>query len=505
MGNEPSRRDSEAGGDPAKDVAAPASEDSSSVFPGPSELELSEAQMREMTEQAIERITAFIGSLPEQPAHDLDGAEEMARALIEPLPETGEPFEGLLARLFDEVVVKAFNTAAPGYLAYIPGGGLYHSALADLIADSVNRFTSIWTPAPGLAQIEAVAVRWLCEIVGYPDNALGLLTTGGSLANFTAIFTARRERLPENFLSGTIYVSDQVHHSIQKAAILAGFPISAVREIASDGEYRMRLDHLEERISADRAAGKQPLMIVGSAGTTNTGAVDDLDGLADIAAREDLWFHVDAAYGGFFMLTARGRAALSGLERSDSLSLDPHKGMFLPYGTGSLLVRDGETLARAHAVAADYLPTMQDDPDFVDFSEISPELSRDHRGLRVWLPVKMHGIGVFREQMEEKLDLTAWITERLRATDGIKIVAEPQLSLVAFRVFAPGKTPAELNELNCRFLGAVNDRKRIYINGALLQGNYVARICVLSFRTHIDRMEEALEDIRAAAEELRAG
>ena len=175
-----------------KDVAASASEGSSSVFPGPSELELSEAQMREMTEQAIERITAFIGSLPEQPAHDLDGAEELARALIEPLPETGEPFEQLLARLFDEVVVKAFNTAAPGYLAYIPGGGLYHSALADLIADSVNRFTSIWTPAPGLAQIEAVAVRWLCEIVGYPDNALGLLTTGGSLANFTAIFTARR-------------------------------------------------------------------------------------------------------------------------------------------------------------------------------------------------------------------------------------------------------------------------------------------------------------------------
>ena len=505
IGDEPTRRDSEAAGDPVKEVAAPASEDSSPAFPGPSELELSEEQMREMTDLAIERISAFIGSLPEQPAYEIDGAEAMARALIEPLPEQGEPFEELLARLFDEVIVKAFNTAGPGYLAYIPGGGLYHSALADLIADSVNRFTSIWMPSPGLAQIEAVAVRWLCEIVGYPDGALGLLTTGGSLANFTAIFTARRERLPENFLSGTIYVSDQVHHSIQKAAILAGFPVSAVREIASDGESRMCLDHLEERIYADRAAGKQPLMIVGTAGTTNTGAVDDLDGLADIAAREDLWFHADAAYGGFFMLTERGRATLSGLERSDSLSLDPHKGMFLPYGTGSLLVRDGEALARAHAVGADYLPTMQDDPDFVDFSEISPELSRDHRGLRVWLPVKMHGIGVFRDQLDEKLDLTAWITEGLRGIDGIEIVAEPQLSLVAFRIVVPAKTPAQLNELNRRFLEAINDRKRIYISGAVVQGDYVARICVLSFRTHIDRMEEALEDIRAVAEELRAG
>ncbi len=497
-----SRRDDPVAAAPAgASVAAAAA---AAGFPGPSELELSVAQMRDMTDQATERIMAFIDSLPEQPSFDLEGSEELARSLIEPLPEHGEPFEALLARLFDDVVPKAFNTPAPGYLAYIPGGGLYHAALADLIADSVNRFTSIWKPAPGMAQIEAVVVRWLCEIVGYPDDARGLLTTGGSLANFTAIFTARRERLAENFLAGTLYVSDQVHHSIQKAAILAGFPPSAVRDVASDGEYRMRLDHLEERIYADRAAGRQPLMIVGSAGTTNTGAVDDLDGLADIAAREDVWFHVDAAYGGLFMLTERGRVTLRGLERSDSLSLDPHKGLFLPYGTGSLLVRDGETLARAHAVTADYLPTMQDDPDFVDFSEISPELSRDHRGLRVWIPLKMHGIGVFREQLDEKLDLAAWITEGLREIDGIEIVAEPQLSLVAFRLFVPGKTPEELNELNRRFLAAINDRKRIYISGSVVQGDYLARICVLSFRTHIDRMEEALEDIRAVAEELRA-
>ena len=467
-----------------------------------SALELSEHQMRSMVDDAMERIVDFIESLPEQPSNDLEGSAEVARSVIEPLPEKGEAYPALLERLFEEVIAKGYNTAAPGYLAYIPGGGLFHSVVGDMIASAVNRYTSIWMPAPGLAQIEATVVRWLCELVGYPEGSLGILTTGGSLANFTAIFTARRELLPENFFPGTIYVSDQVHHSIQKAAMLAGFPPRSVREVDSDGEYRMRLDHLEELIARDRAAGRLPFLVVGSAGTVNTGAVDDLDGIATIAQREDIWFHVDAAYGGFFMLTERGRTVLAGTERSDSLSLDPHKGMFLPYGTGSLLVRDGETLQRAHAIEAGYLPTMQDDPDFVDFSEISPELSRDHRGLRVWLPIKMHGIGAFRDELDEKLDLTGWITDELRAIEGMEIVAEPQLSLVAFRLFKPGLAPDELNELNRELLHAINNRQRIYISTTTIQGDFILRICVLSFRTHMDRMEKALEDIRASVEEL---
>ncbi len=471
-----------------------------------SELELSEERMLAMVDQAMERIVAYVRDLPTAPSYKIDGAEEMARALIEPLPEDGEPYEGLVSRLFDEVIPYGFNAAGPGYLAYIPGGGLFHTAVADLISESVNRYTSIWIPAPGLAQIEAVVVRWLCEIVRYPEGALGLLTTGGSMANFTAIFTARRELLPENFLDGTIYVSDQVHHSIQKAAMLAGFPASSVRQVKSDADYSMSVDDLETCITADRRAGRRPFFIVGSAGTVNTGAVDDLDALADVAVAEKMWFHVDAAYGGLFMLTERGRAVLAGIERSDSMSLDPHKALFLPYGTGSLLVRDRETLARAHAAddtAADYLPVMRQDPDFVDFSEISPELSRGHRGLRLWLPIKMHGIGAFRRQLDEKLDLAHWITERLREIKGIEIFAEPQLTLVAFRLARAGLSYDKLNALNQRFLEAVNDRKRIFISHSVVRGAYVLRICVLSFRTHMPDMERALEDIREVAAELR--
>jgi aromatic-L-amino-acid decarboxylase len=203
------------------------------------------------------------------------------------------------------------------------------------------------------------------------------------------------------------------------------------------------------------------------------------------------------------MLTERGRTALQGIERSDSVTLDPHKGMFLPYGTGSLLVRDGAALQRAHGADADYLPSLPDAPDIVDFSKLSPELSRPFRGLRVWLPVKLHGIGVFRRNLDEKLDLTLWATEQLRRIPGMEITAEPQLSLVAFRLVRPGMDEAALNQLNRRLIAAINAKQRIHISGTVLGSQFVLRICVLSFRTHLERMHEGMDDIRSAVAELQ--
>jgi aromatic-L-amino-acid decarboxylase len=466
------------------------------------DLELPGETMRALVNQAMDRIVRYVESLPDQPAADVSGAAELARSVMEPLPEKGAPFDALLDRLFEDLVPKSFNTAGPGYLAYIPGGGLFHSAVADLISDSVNRYVGVWLAAPALSQLEATVVQWLAQIIGYPRAARGILTTGGSLANFGAVVTARHSLLPENFLSGMIYTSDQVHHSVVKAAILAGFPERNVRELPSDARFRMRLDSLREAIVADRMNGLVPFLIVGSAGTTNTGAVDDLDALADIARAEAMWLHVDAAYGGFFLLTERGKKVMQGIERADSVTLDPHKGLFLPYGTGSLVVRDGEALRRAHSLHAEYLPPMQEDPDLVDFCLYSPELSRAFRGLRVWLPLKMHGIDPFRKNLDEKLDLTQWATEELRRLPDIQIVAEPQLSIVAFRLLKPGLERQALNSLNRIFLDKINDKKRIYLTATILGGDFVLRICVVSFRTHIDRMQAALEDIRAAAQAL---
>jgi aromatic-L-amino-acid decarboxylase len=481
--------------------------------PGPEE-------MRRLIEQATARIVPHLASLPAQPASYAGGAERLARSLAEPMPEEGSPAEPLLDLLFDRLVPESFNTAGPGYLAYIPGGGVFAAAVADLIADAVNRYVGVWVAAPALAELEANVLRWFCQMVGYPSSARGYLSTGGSLANFTAVVTARHDRLPEDFLAGILYAGDQVHHSVVKAAGLAGFPAANVRLVPSDDRFRIRVDALAASIAADRRAGLTPFLVVGSAGTTNTGAVDDLAALADLAAREGLWFHLDAAYGGFFLLTERGRRAMAGAERADSLTLDPHKGLFLPYGTGCLLVRDGEALRRAHQTAAEYMPALQhqpprgvprqaaprrEAPEFTDFCELSPELSRGFRGLRVWLPLKLYGARAFRQALDEKLDLAAWAAEELRALPGMEIVAPPQLSIVAFRLCLPGREPAELDRLNRDLLARVNARQRVYLTGTMARGSFVLRLAVLSFRTHRDRMAAALEDVRAALAELPAG
>jgi aromatic-L-amino-acid decarboxylase len=470
---------------------------------GRHELELDGAELGRLVNLAVDRISRFVESLPAQPAHHLTGAAELARSLAEPMPRQGMPFEQILDLLFDRVVPVSFNTASPGYLAYIPGGGLLQTAVADLIGDAVNRYVGVWLAAPGYVQLEANVIRWFCDIVGYPAGSSGFLTSGGSLANFSAVVTARRARLPERFDQGTMYCSDQVHHSVVKAAVLAGFPAECVRQVPSDADCRVRLDALSARLTEDRRAGRLPFMIVATAGTVNTGAVDDLEALGDLAARERCWLHVDAAYGGFFLLTERGGRMMRGIEQADSITLDPHKGLFLPYGTGCLLVRDAETLRRAHAQSADYLPTMQDAEDLVDFCQISPELSRPPRGLRVWLPIKLHGIEAFRRALDEKLDLAEWAARELARIPRIKIIAAPQLSIVAFRLepSGPQADASELNRINQDFLDRINARRRVFLTGTMLGSQFVIRICVLSFRTHQDRMEQALEDIRAAVRE----
>jgi aromatic-L-amino-acid decarboxylase len=468
-------------------------------------LELSPAALRGLIEEAASRIVAHVASLPGQPAADTEGADELARSLVEPLPENGQPAGEILDFLFERVVPKSFNSAGPGYLAYIPGGGLPQSAVADLIAGSVNRYVGVFAAAPGLAQLEANVLRWFCDLAGLPPGAGGILTSGGSLANLSALVAARSERLPRNFLSGTVYASRETHHSVRKAAMLAGFPPENVRTIETDDAYRVRPDSLARAVAADREAGFAPFLLVANAGTTNTGAVDDLRALADLASRERLWMHVDAAYGGFFLLTQRGRERMAGIERADSIVLDPHKGLFLPYGTGALLVRDSGTLRRAHALSADYIPATQEDPDLVDFHQLSPELSRAFRGLRVWLPLRLHGIGPFRANLEEKLELAREACAKLREIDDVEILAEPQLSIVAFRLKPEGRDEAELTRLNRRLLERINARQRVFLTGTLLSGRFAIRICVLSFRTHRDRMEQGFEDIRAAVREVSSG
>jgi aromatic-L-amino-acid/L-tryptophan decarboxylase len=447
---------------------------------------------RAMGSEVIERLATFIAELEHSPASDMEGAYDLAESLRRPPPEEGEGFKALVDTVM-EAASKSFNTAGPGYLAYIPGGGLYAAALADLIACVTNRFTNLSAPAPALVQLEANVVRWLCDEFDLPPGSQGVLTSGGSMANFTAIVAARSDRLPEDFLRGTIYVGEHVHHSISKGAKIAGFPERNLRPVPSDDRLRMDLDELRRMIADDRSSGAIPFMIVGSAGTIDNGAVDPLGALADIARDERLWLHVDGAYGGFFRLTERGRRALHGIERADSISLDPHKGLFLPYGTGSLLVRDGEVLKRAHQVEAAYLPASSKDAALPDFADYTVELSRDFRGLRVWLPLHLHGVAAFRRALAEKLELTDLLYERLKQNQMLEVPWEPQLSTVAFR--PRGGTDEDARAL----LERINATKRVYLSSTGIAGHVYLRACILSHRTDRARIEEAAEIIAEAS------
>ena len=440
--------------------------------------------VRALTEEALEYLVAFTEGRRDRPASDFTGLDEaLARVRTDP-PEEGRP----LADVLDTVAAAGrvgHDTTGDGWMAYVPGGGLFTSALADLVAKTQNRFVNLWEPAPVAAELEATAVRWLCGLFDLPPEARGTLTTGGSLATFSAIVTARHAKLGEDFLDGTIYVTTETHGATAKAAALAGFRRANVRVVPTTPELRMDVDALREAVAAD----PRPCMVVATAGTTNTGAVDDLGALADAAAELGLWLHVDAAYGGFFQLTERGRERFTGIERADSIVLDPHKGMFLPYGTGAVLVRDGRQLRAAHEVHGDYLQDLSDEAEIPDFANYSAELSRDPRGLRVWLPIMLHGLGAFRAALDEKLDLARFLHDELRAIPGVEVPWEPELSIVCFRCADDAATAA--------LLDYINGSGRVYLSSTQVNGRMTIRACILSVHTHRDRVEELVELVRA--------
>src|SRR3954466_4119033 len=467
------------------------------------DLEFSAESMRTMADDVVGRCIAHVASLDRQPAcGDVDAAA-LCRTLREPAPALGTPLGPLLDVLFGDLIPRSFTAPGPGYLAFIPGGGVYPAALADFISDTTNRYTGVWQAAPALVQLEANALDWLREWMGFPPEARGLFTSGGSMATFNAIVCARERYLGAEIRRGVLYTSDQAHHSVVKSSKLAGVMPDRVRPIASDDRFRMRIDRLSDAIAADRRAGLTPFAVVSSAGTTNTGAVDPLDAIADVCAREQLWHHIDGAYGAFFYLDPSLRDSLRGLPRADSLTLDPHKGMFLPYGPGALLVRDGAALRAAHEATAAYLPQMPHPADFYDPSQHGPELSRGFPGLRVWLSVKLFGSAAFRANIAEKRALTLDAFASIAALPGIVVDAPPELSLFAFHVTRPGASLADEDAATRALMEQTTNRGRVMVTGCTAHGRSLGRVCVLSFRTHQPQIDALIEDMGSAIAQIR--
>jgi aromatic-L-amino-acid/L-tryptophan decarboxylase len=458
--------------------------------------------MRAMADMVVARCVDHIASLPQQPLYGVHAAEALCVSMREPAPTQGVALPSLLDALFASYIPQSFNTPSPGYLAYIPGGGLYTAALADFIANTTNRYTGVWQAAPALVQLEANALDWLREWMGMPAGTSGVFTTGGSMATFNAVLCAREQHLGADIRRGVLYTSDQAHHCVIKSAKLAGIMPDRVRSIECDAQYRLPVGAVRAAIAADRAAGLTPFMVVSSAGTTNTGAVDPLDAIADLCATEKLWHHVDGAYGAFFQLCDTTRGVLSGLERADSLTLDPHKGMFMPYGTGALLVRDGAALRGAHEATADYLPDTPSAAEFYDPSQHGPDLSRGFPGLRMWLTMKVYGTETFRAAISEKRALALDAAARVARLPHVVMDAAPELSLFPFHLTWPGATLAQEDAATRALMDNVSRRGRVMISGAVARGRYVGRVCVLSFRTHAAQIDALIEDLTVAIHDV---
>ncbi len=467
----------------------------------PANLDFSRAEMERMGEIVLERCLAHLESLPDQPScGDVDAAA-LCRAIERDAPEDGRALEGLLARLFDDWIPRSFNTAGPGYLAYVPGGGIFPAALADLISNTTNRFVGVWQAAPALATLEARVLDWIRDWMGFPETTRGLLLSGSSLCSLSALVTAREWLLGADIRSGVLYGSEELHHSVRKAARIAGIQDDRIRLVPVDAQYRMRVDALRAAVAEDRKRGLRPFVVVSSAGTINTGSIDPLAAIGEVCREFELWHHVDGAYGGFFHLVPELRPRFAGLEHADSIALDPHKGLFLPYGTGAVLVRDGHKLHAAHAATASYLPNSCEDDteDVYDISMYGPELSRPFRGLRVWLAVQLFGVRKIRAAIAEKRELAVWAHDQLSKVPSLRIVAPPELSLFAFHVTKPGASLETENEATRRLVANVTRRGKVMLSSCISRGRVFARICVISFRTRRDRIELAVEHIREEA------
>ena len=453
------------------------------------QLEPLPADRETMRKSVDEYAFQFLNHIENIRAYQAINGEDAGLSLHE-FGEEPVKLQALLDLLKKHVDHPGLNPASGGHLGYIPGGGIYVSALGDYLADVFNRYAGVYFAGPGAVRMENMIIRWIAGLMGYPADAGGNLTSGGSMANLIGIVCARDAAgiKARDFEKAVIYITRQVHHSVDKAIRIAGLKECIIRHVPMDDHYRMQAADLDRMITVDKTHRLHPLMVIASAGTTDTGAIDPLDEIGRIAKKHELWYHVDAAYGGFFMLTDEGKEKLKGIEMSDSLIVDPHKGLFLPYGTGVVLVKDAKRLQQSHIYSANYMQDAASATDEISPADVSPELTKHFRGLRMWLPLMLHGLRPFRACLEEKLLLAKYFHREIKNL-GFEAGPEPELSVVTYRY---NPKHGDANEFNKRLVEEVQKDGQVFISSTLIDGKFILRAAILAFRTHLKTIDTLL-------------
>jgi glutamate/tyrosine decarboxylase-like PLP-dependent enzyme len=459
--------------------------------------------MRQMGYRTVDMLVDQIADPRAKPCLRRATPEDMERRLAGPPPNDPRDFEDVLEQVERDVLSYKGRTDHPGYFAFIPTGGTFPGALGDLIASALSIYVGSWMEAAGPTQLELTVIDWFKDWIGYPHEAAGILVGGGSAANLTALACARESLLGAMTDRVVAYVSDMAHSSVARGARALGFRPDQVRVLPCDERFRLRPDALTGAIEADLAAGRQPLFVSAAAGATSTGAIDPLPELSSICRDNGMWLHADAAYGGFAVLSERGKRWLEGLELCDSVTLDPHKWLYQSYECGSLLVRDGRLLRRAFEIVPDYLKDAQAASE-VNFTDLGLQLSRTSRALKVWMSINCFGLEAFREAVDRSLDLVRGAQDTIRESDTLELTSPAQLGVLTFRRHVDGAGEEELERLNSALVGAWEQTGHGLVSSTRLRGRYVVRLCVMNHASQAEDVERVL-DFFATSGPLEAG
>lgn len=461
-------------------------------------LSLDPETMRTLAHDTVEMLLEWLANTEEPPIRRVAPAQ-LRRRLHRPISHSPESFDEILSELQREVIPFGGHGGHPRYFAFTPFSGTWPGALGDFIASACDMFAGNWLEGSGATQIELEVLGWFKDWIGYPAEASGLLMNGGSAANMTAIACARETMIGPMATDLVVYVSDQSHSSIPRGARVLGFRPEQVRVLPSDPDFRMSVRTLSAAMSSDVRSGRRPFFVAATAGTTSTGAIDPLAELAQFCREHSVWLHVDAAYGGFSVLTERGKKELRGIGHANSVALSPHKWLYQPIECGCLLVREGSMLRRAFEIVPEYLADASASPLEVNFSDLGLSLSRTSHALKVWISLRYFGLDAFTLAIDRSLDLAELARTLIEKSDTLEIAAPPSLGVVCFRRKFEGVTdPQEIERLHAGLIRSLEQSGLAFISSTRLRGEYVMRMCVLNHSTGSQDVEKAIDYLATA-------
>lgn len=471
------------------------------------DLDWDASRARALGEAVVDLWAEYLERLPSLPVDRGLRVDPVHEAVVIDIPEAPMEMEDLLGYLRELVFEQSMYPGHPGFMAYVSGSGTVPGAAADLVAAFLNQNLGGWRLAPGASEIELALTRWLAARFGMPEGSGGILQSGGAMANFISLKAARdaqagyevRDKGVRDLPPMTIYCSDETHVVIVRAADMLGLGADQVRRIPVDAAGRLPVAEVRRAIESDLASGFKPIAIVGTAGTTSTGAIDPLDDLADLAEEFGLWFHVDAAYGGPAILADELKPLFAGVERADSIVMDPHKWLYTPHSGGCALLRDASHLSRSFGAMAAYI---HEDKEFtqrgLDLGQLSPQFSRGFHALKVWVSLLAHGTEAYGKRIAHDVHLTRYLAARVEEHPELELMAPVTLSICCFR-YVPADLPDGvdhrdyLNRLNERLMPLAQTQGQVYYSNAILDGTFCQRACIVNHRTEAEHMDQVVD------------